>query len=243
MLRAVQSRVDEKQTYYNPDWQLERASEGTMTVTGAVIKALVLTLIMLVSACYSYVFPNMLLMYGGLLGGFILVLIASFKPAQAPWAAPGYALLEGLFVGTVTSIFAAKFDGIVFQAISLTVAALLGMLVLYQSGAIKVTDKLRSGVMLATFAVAFVYLTAMVLGMFGIAVPYLHQGGAIGIGISVVVLGIACFNLLLDFDNIEKGAAQSLPNHYEWVFSMGLLVTLVWIYLEILRLLSYLADD
>ena len=129
------------------------------------------------------------------------------------------------------------------QATSLTVAVLLCMLFLYQSGIIKVTAKLRAGIFMATAAVAVVYLGAMVLGLFGVAVPYLHEGGPIGIGISLVILSIAAFNLLVDFDNFEQGAAAGLPARYEWVFAMGLLVTLVWVYIEMLRLLSYLNRD
>ena len=133
-------------------------------------------------------------------------------------------------------------NGIVLQAVTLTIAVLLVMLFLYQTGIIKVTAKLRSGIMMATGPFRGVP-RAIGLSFFGITVPYLHQGGMIGIGISLVIIGVAAFNLLLDFDNIESGVARGLPSRYEWVFSMGLLVTLVWLYVEILRLLSIMNRD
>ena len=132
--------------------------------------------------------------------------------------------------------------GIVFQAFSLTIAALFAMLFIYKSGIIKVNGRFRMMVVMATGAIALVYLTSFVLSFFGIQIPYLHQGGPIGIGISAVVLAIACLNLLLDFDNFERGEQYGAPKYMEWFSAVGLIVTLVWIYLEILRLLSRLRD-
>ncbi len=222
---------------------LDRSFVEPMSATGTVVKTGILTLLMLITAAISFVNPSQLYLWGGAIGGLVMVVIASMKPRQAIWAAPAYALLEGLFVGAVSSIYAYMMDGIIFQAVSLTVAVLLTMLLLYQTGAIKVTAKLRSGVMIATGAIFVVYLASIALSFFGITIPYLHQGGMIGIGISLLIIGVAAFNLLLDFDNIEQGVARGLPSRYEWVFSMGLLVTLVWLYVEILRLIAIMNRD
>ena len=168
--------------------------------------------------------------------------IASFKTAWSPVLAPLYALAEGLFVGTVTAFYASAFDGIVFQAVSLTISMLFIMLFLYQARIIVVTQRLRSGIIMATVAVMVVYLASWGLSYFGIEVPYLHEGGIMGIGISVLIIGIASMNLLLDFDMFEKGEQLGAPKHMEWFAAMGLLVTLVWLYIEFLRLLSKLRD-
>ncbi len=243
LIRSVQRRATEQERLGSLEVGLEHVAEQPMTVAGAVNKTLILTLLMLVTAAYSYSNPSPLLMWGGAIGGLVMVVVASYKPNTASWASPVYALFEGLFVGAVSAIYAYQFDGIVLQAMSLTVAVLLTMLFLYQTGIIKVTQKFRSGVMMATGAVLVVYLASFALGFFGINVPFLHEGGLMGIGISCVVLAIASLNLLLDFDNFEQGAAHGMPQKYEWVFAMGLLVTVVWIYVELLRLLSLLSRD
>ena len=159
------------------------------------------------------------------------------------YLAPAYAAFEGLFVGAITAMYAYAFEGIIFHAVSLTVAILFMMLFIYKTGIIKVTEKFRMGVMMATGAVFIVYLASWILGMFGVSVPFLHQGGMLGIGISVVIIGIASFNLLLDFDNFEKGEKFGAPSYMEWFSAMGLLITLVWLYVEILRLLAILSSN
>ena len=174
----------------------------------------------------------------GAIGGFIAVLVASFKPHTSATAAPIYALLEGLFVGSITAIYGGLYNGIVFNAITLTLGILFTMLFIYKTGIIKVTDKLRMGVVMATVAIALVYLVNLILHAFGISVPYLHQGGTIGIIISLVIIGIAAFNLLLDFDNFDRGEKYGAPTYMEWFSAMGLLITLVWLYIEVLRLLA-----
>ncbi len=216
-----------------------------MTVTGAVNKTIILTGILLVTAFYAYANPSMLMIIGGAIAGLICVLVASFKPKSSPIAAPLYAAFEGLFVGGITAIYGAKFgvSSIVFPAISGTICVLLAMLILYRSGLIVVNQKFRAGVMMATGAIFLVYLLSWILGMFGINIPYLHQGGPIGIGISVVIIGVAALNLLLDFDFFERGEESGMPSYMEWFAGMGLLVTLVWIYVELLRLLSYFSGD
>ena len=213
----------------------------TMTVSGAVNKTLLLTAILLFTTVYSYANPNPIFMWGGAIGGFIVVIFSVFKPQYSNITAPIYAALEGLFVGGISIAYASVYNGIIFQAVSITMAILFVMLFLYKSGIIKVTKSLRTGVIMATGAVALVYIASMVLGMFGISVPFLHSGGMIGIGISVVIIGIASMNLLLDFDNFEKGEQFGAPKYMEWFSAMGLLITLVWLYLEVLRLVSMLS--
>lgn len=219
------------------------SSDGrTMTAGGAVTKTLLLGMLMLCTAGISFLAPNPLFMWGGAIAGLLIVVIASFKPVWSPVLAPLYALAEGLFLGAVTAIFAAAYDGIVLQAVTLTIGMLFIMLFLYQARIIVVTQRLRSGIIMATVAVMVVYLASWGLSFFGIQIPYLHEGGIMGIGISVVIIGIASMNLLLDFDMFEKGEQLGAPKYMEWFAAMGLLVTLVWLYIEFLRLLSKLRD-
>ena len=239
----LKSAQREASTTLESGLDLSVAREGTMTVSGAINKTLILTFLMLLTSSFSYSNPSSLLMWTGIIGGLVMVVIASMKPNTARWAAPAYALFEGLFVGAISAIYAARFNGIVLQAVSLTIALLLAMLFLYQAGIIKVTAKFRAGVLMATGAVALMYLVSIGLSFFGMQLPFLHQGGIMGIGISCVIIAIASMNLLIDFDNFEKGADQGMAKKYEWVFAMGLLVTLVWIYIELLRLLSQLSRD
>ncbi len=243
LLRSIEKQTERGDYGDVIEAGMDQSFVEPMTATGTVVKTGILTLLMLITAAISYVNPSPLYLWGGMIGGLVMVVIASMKPRQSVWAAPAYALFEGLFVGAVSNIYAYMMDGIIFQAVSLTIAVLLVMLLLYQTGAIKVTAKLRSGVMIATGAIFVVYLASMALSFFGITIPYLHQGGMIGIGISLLIIGVAAFNLLLDFDNIEQGVARGLPSRYEWVFSMGLLVTLVWLYVEILRLIAIMNRD
>ncbi len=209
-----------------------------MTVQGAVNKSLILGGIMLLTAVFAFSSPSPLFMWGGAIGGLIVVLIASFRPQYSPTLAPLYAALEGLFVGAISAMYAYAFNGIVFQAITLTMAVFFLMLFIYRAGIIKVTSKFRAGVVMATGAVLVVYLLTWVLSMFGIRMPFLHEGGLMGIGISLVIVGIASMNLLLDFDNFEKGEQYGAPAYMEWFSAMGLLVTLIWLYIEILRLIA-----
>ncbi len=216
---------------------------GKMTVNGAVNKSLILGVVMVVAASISWTMPNMLFLWGGLIGGFICVLVSSFRPQYSPTTAPLYAVFEGLFLGTASLAYAHLYNGIVFQAVSLTIGVLFLMLFLYKAKVIKVTEKFRSGLMMATGAIVLMYLLSWVLGFFGIQMPLLHQGGLMGIGLSLVIVAVASLNLLLDFDNFERGAQYGAPKYMEWYSAMGLLVTLVWLYLEMLRLLSKLSRD
>lgn len=214
-----------------------------MTIQGAINKSFILGAIMLATALVGYMMPSPLFMWGGAIAGLIVVIIAARNPHRSGTLAPIYAALEGLFVGAVSAIYASFFDGIIFQAVTLTMAVFFMMLFIYKTRIIKVTSKLRAGVVMATGAVLLVYILNIVLSLFGVNIPFLHEGGALGIGISLVIIGIASMNLLLDFDNFEKGEKYGAPAYMEWFSAMGLLITLVWLYIEILRLIAILSRD
>lgn len=214
-----------------------------MTVQGAINKSLLLGGIMLLTAAISFYSPSPLFMWGGAIGGLIVVVIASFRPQYSPTLAPLYAALEGLFVGAISAIYAHAFNGIVFQAVTLTMAVFFLMLFIYKSRIIRVTSKFRTGVIMATGGIFVVYLITWVLSLFGINMPYLHEGGIVGIGISLLIVGVAALNLLLDFDNFEKGEQYGAPTYMEWFSAMGLLITLVWLYIEILRLIAIFSSN
>jgi uncharacterized YccA/Bax inhibitor family protein len=216
-----------------------------MTIQGTVNKSIFLLLLLLVSATWTWFSftsqdPGVMslgLLVGGI-GGFIVALITVFKKAWSPVLAPVYALLEGLVLGGISSIFEARYPGIVIQAVGLTFGTLAGLLMAYKSGLIRATENFKLGVVAATGGIALFYLATMVLGFFGIRMPYIHDSGLIGIGFSLFVVVVAALNLVLDFDFIEQGAAAGAPKYMEWYGAFGLMVTLIWLYLEILRLLS-----
>lgn len=222
---------------------LTDANYRKMTVSGAMNKTLVLFSIMMITTFASYLMPTTFLLWTGLIGGLIMVLIASFKPHTSALTAPVYAAFEGLFVGSISAMYAASHGGIVFQAVLLTFGTLLTMLIIYKTGIIKVTEKFKAGVIMATGAVLILYVMGFIFSMFGVHLPYLHEGGMLGIGLSVVIIGVAALNLLLDFDAFEKGEEHEAPDYMEWFCAMGLMVTLVWLYVEFLRLLSFLDRD
>jgi uncharacterized YccA/Bax inhibitor family protein len=170
----------------------------------------------------------------------ITALVTIFKKEWAPITSQIYAVFEGLVLGGISAIYEMRFPGIVFQAMALTFGTLGVMLVTYKTGAIKATENFKLGVVAATGAIALVYFATFVLQMFGVNVSFMHSAGWLGIGISMVVVVVAALNLVLDFDFIEEGAKQGAPKYMEWYGAFGLLVTLVWLYLEILRLLSKL---
>lgn len=232
------------------DSVLEKAdrTEGTtMTAAGAVNRTLLLFgLLMLTSAFswYAYTaFPalNGVLWIGGAIGGFVVALVTIFKKTWSPVTAPIYALLEGLFIGGISAMYAAAFEGIVFQAVGLTLGVLLIMLVLYKTGVIVVTKKFAMGVVAATGAVALLYLVSFGMQLLGFGhIGFIHDSGIFGIIFSVVVVVIAALNLVLDFDFFDKGEQAGLPAYMEWYAAFGIMVTLIWLYLEILRLLAKL---
>ena len=213
-------------------------TQGTMTVQGAINKSFILFGLLLLTAVWSFQSPNMIILIGGAILGLVIVLVSAFKREWSPFLAPAYALVEGLVVGSVSAIYAAQTGGIVLQAVSLTILVLFVMLVIQKTGWVPVTDKFRSGVIMATGGIALLYLITIILGFFHINIPYIHQSGPIGIIFSLGVIGIASLNLLLDFDNIIKGEQYHAPKYMEWFSAMGLMITLIWLYFEMLRLLG-----
>jgi uncharacterized YccA/Bax inhibitor family protein len=224
------------------DGHFLEAKEEKMTIQGAINKSFILGAIMLATSMVGFLYASPLFIWGGAIAGLIVVIIAARKPHLSGTLAPIYAALEGLFVGGISAMYAAFYDGIIFQAVSLTMAVFFMMLFIYKTEIIKVTNKFRTGVVMATGAVLLVYVANFILSFFGVNVPFLHEGGMIGIGISLVIIGIASMNLLLDFDNFEKGEKFGAPAYMEWFSAMGLLITIVWLYVEILRLISLLSD-
>ena len=174
------------------------------------------------------------------IAGFGIAVLTIFKPKLARFTAPLYAAAQGLFVGAISKLYEVQFDGIVLQAVGLTVGVFVMMLVLYATGTVKVTDRLRKGIFAATGAVCLVYLVSIIARLFGSDIPMIHDAGIVGIGFSLLVVGIASSNLLLDFDFIERGVEMRAPRYMEWFGAFGLMVTLIWLYLELLRLLSKL---
>jgi len=219
--------------------------EKSMTIQGTVNKAAVLLGLAVITAAWIWnkaqqpqaAMPWIL---GGLLGGFAVAMVTIFKKNWSPVTAPLYAALEGLALGAISAIFESQFPGIVFMAIMLTFGTLAALLVAYTSRLIKATENFKLGVVAATGGICLFYLASIVMGFFGVSVPLLHSSGTFGILFSVFVVVIAALNLVLDFDFIENGAATGAPKYMEWYAAFGLMVTLVWLYLEILRLLSKL---
>jgi uncharacterized YccA/Bax inhibitor family protein len=218
-----------------------------MTVQGAVNKTALLLLLTTGTAAFAWNVASkgqggtaQALAIGGAIGGFILALITVFKKNWSPITAPLYALVEGLFIGAISYVFELQFPGIVPQAVMFTFGTLAALLAAYTTGLIRATSGFRRGVVAATLGVGLVYLVSIELSLFGIQIPGIFGNGLIGIGFSVVVVIIAAMNLVLDFDLIESGAQMGAPKYMEWYAGFGLLVTLVWLYLEILRLLSKL---
>ncbi len=223
------------------------AGAGEMTINGTINKTLVLLVLVTVPALWIWdMFAKSgmqavtLWLYGGLIGGLVVAMVTIFKKEWAPYTAPLYALLEGLVIGGISAYAESQFKGIVFQAVALTFGTLFSLLVAYRSGVIKVTEKFRLGVVAATGAIFLVYLVSIIIGFFGVQVPLIYSGGTFGILFSLFVVVIAALNLVLDFDFIEQGASQGAPKYMEWYGAFGLMVTLIWLYIEFLRLLTKL---
>lgn len=224
----------------------ETQAADVMTVQGAGIKTAILVALAFAAAAFSWqaCIQNEALYPGFAMGGgivaLILVIVSSFKPSASPFTAPLYALAEGLALGAISVMFERFYPGIAFQAVCLTFGTLFSMAIVYSNGWIKVTNKLRTGLYAALGAIFLIYLISMIMNLFGGQFPYIHGNGLIGIGFSVIVVGVAAFFLLLDFDFIERGAQYGAPKYMEWYGALGLMVTIVWLYLEILILLSKL---
>lgn len=227
-----------KKTFQNVD--RTTSQQGTMTVSGTINKTIMLFLILLVGASISWYQPSQLFIWGGAIGGFVVAMVTIFKKEWSPFTAPLYAGLEGLFLGAISVMYEAAYSGIVYNAIVLTLGVFAAMLLAYRSGLIEVTKKFRTGVVAATGGIFLVYLASIILSFFGVEISLIHGTGMMGIGFSLIIVGVAALNLVLDFDMIEKGAKANAPGYFEWYTSFGLMITLVWLYIEILRLLSKL---
>ncbi|MDM5154673.1 Bax inhibitor-1/YccA family protein [Bacillus sp. DX1.1] len=227
----------------------EGTSTSAMTIGGTVGKTFIMLVLLLATSVYSYIQMynekmQMPVLIGALIIATIIAFASMFFPRISPIGAPIYAAVEGIVLGSISAMYTIRFgDSIILHAVLLTISILFAMLVLFATRAVKVTDKFRTGVMAATFGIMIMYLIVFLLQMFGVSVPYLHQGGTIGIIISAVVIVVAALNLLLDFDFIENGARGGAPKYMEWYGAMGLMMTLVWLYLEILRFVSYFTKN
>jgi uncharacterized YccA/Bax inhibitor family protein len=223
-------------------------SSEAMSLNGTVGKTGFLLVLLVAAAAFTWDKASGVLGPGaalpwlmtGAIGGLVVALITVFKKQWSPVTAPAYALLEGLFIGAFSAMMEQRFPGIVLQAVGLTFGTLASLLVAYRSGLIRVTENFKLGVVAATGGIALLYIVDIAMGFFGHSVGFIHQSGMLGIGFSVVVVIIAALNLVLDFDFIERGVEQGAPKYMEWFAAFGLMVTLVWLYLEILRLLSKL---
>lgn len=234
---------------FQPDATFDETdSTQRMTLAGAINKTGILLVLCLVSA--GYVWNQFFqsseppavngLMMLGLLGGFIMAMVTVFKRQWAGLTAPAYALLQGLALGGISAMFELQYPGIVIQAVGLTFGTLAVLLLAYKTGLIKPTENFRLMIVAATGGIALLYLVSFVMGFFGSSVGFIHSNGLFGIGFSLFVVAIAALNLVLDFDFIEAGAEQGAPKYMEWYGAFSLMVTLVWLYLEILRLLAKL---
>jgi uncharacterized YccA/Bax inhibitor family protein len=227
----------------NFDYAGTRSS--TMTVQGTALKAFVLLAIVVASAAMSWVEsargtlgPGLLI--GSLLGGLVFFFITVFRPTLAVWTAPLYSACEGVLLGVISRYADLRYPGIAIQAVALTGGVTFLMLFLYVTGIIKVTGQLVTGIMAATGAIALLYLASFIMSFFGAEIPFIRGASPFGIAFSVFVVGLAAFNLLLDFDFIDRGSQAGLSKQMEWYGAFGLMVTLIWLYLEVLRLLQKL---
>lgn len=224
---------------------------NSMTVRGTLNKFGFMFLMLLGTAYYSWkefaqggnVQP---LIWTGAIGGLVVALVIMFKKEWSPYLAPLYALLEGLFIGAISAYysdaFAERAPNIITNAVGLTFGTVIAMYLLYSFKIIQATQKFKAVIFTATAGIAVFYLIAMVLRMFDIQMAFLHEGSLFGIGFSLIVVVVAALNLILDFDMIEQGTAAGAPKYMEWYGAFGLMVTIVWLYLEILRLLSKLSS-
>ena len=215
---------------------------GTMTIGGTVNKTAMSLLLLMASASYTWTNPSTGLMFLGIIGGLIMAIITIIKKTWAPYTVSGYALFEGLALGGISVFFEKQYPGIVSQAVFLTFGILAALLLAYKSGLIKPTENFKLGVCAATGGIAIMYLISFIMSMFGSGMSILspNNSSMLSIGISLFVVIIASLNLVLDFDFIEEGAEKGAPKYMEWYGAFGLLVTLIWLYLEILRLLAKL---
>ena len=216
---------------------------GVMTIRGTVGKTAILLLLAVASASYTWKMffeghDMIAWTVGGLIGGLVFALVTIFSPKYSHITAPLYALFEGLFLGAISAVFAASYEGIVLNAVLLTVLVFVTMLFIYMTGIIKVTGKFMKGVIAATMGVALFYFLLMILNLFGIGGMFYMDSSPLAIGINLLIVGIAALNLVLDFHFIEEATKKGASQRMEWYAAFGLMVTLVWLYIELLRLLS-----
>ena len=221
---------------------VENSSDHVMTLEGAVNKTII-SLLLLVSSGY-YTFTNEItsFVFIGFIGGFITAMVTIFKKHLSPYTVPLYAVLEGLALGGISAMYSSMYDGIVQQAILITIGIFGALLFAYKTKIINVTENFKLGLFAATGGIFLIYIINMIMSFFGSGLPIMNIQNAslMSIGFSVIVIIIAALNLVLDFDFIEQGAEQGAPGYMEWYSAFGLLVTLIWLYLEILRLLAKL---
>ncbi len=222
-------------------------AQTRMTISGAVNTTFFLLTLLIGAAAWTwYLYASgtnvVPWIWGGAIGGFGVAVVTIFKPNVSMYTAPLYAILQGLFLGGFSSLLESRYPGIVIHAVGLTIGTLLCMLIAYRSGIIRVTEKFMLGIVAATGAIALIYIVDILLYLFGASVPFVHSSGSVGILFSVFVVVIAALNLVLDFHFFELGARNGAPKYMEWYAAFGLLVTLVWLYLEILRLLAKLRE-
>ena len=230
------------------------AQENTepMTVRGAINKFGFLLFMVLAGASYTwYLYNNngqqtmTILMWVGIIGGLISVFAICFKPTLSPYLSPAYGILQGFFLGAISAIlndaFKDKYPGLVMQAVGLTFGVAIAMFLLYNFKIIKATQRFKSIIFTATAGIAIFYVLTLVLGLFHVNIPFMYDSSWLGIGLSIFIVAIAALNLIIDFDMIEKGAEMGAPKFMEWYGAFGLLVTMIWLYVEILRLLSRFA--
>ena len=234
------------------------AGSESMTMSGTINKSFVLLALVLATAFWSWqetwkaiLNPHLELAQGmgttgllliGAICGFVFALISIFVPKVSPYTAPAYALAEGLLLGALSALMEQRYGGIVFQAVLGSFGTFFFMLFLYQSRMVQATSGFKRGMMAAMGGILFIYVVSFILGFFGKQIPFIHESGPIGIGFSVIVVALAAFSFILDFDSIEQGVNLRAPKYMEWYGAFGLLVTLVWLYLEILRLLGKIRD-
>ena len=251
---APQAGLQSSQVFHAPinDGPVSPYKSGdTMTASGTASAALLLMLLLVASAMFGWssvsesvegavTFPGWAM--AGALFGFVCAIVLTFKPKLARVLAPVYAVAEGVFVGAISKVFNTAYDGIVIQAVGITLGVFVTMLVLYRTGVIRVTDKMRRTIIGATLGIAIFYGVSFLLSLFGMNISFFNSSSPMSIGFSFLVAGLAAMNLALDFDFIERGEASGLPKYMEWYAAFGLMVTIVWLYLEILRLLAKLRD-
>jgi len=224
----------------------DMANTEAMTLNGTINKTLILFGLLLITAYFSWTYAvsgainPRLLIVGGAIGGLAIAIFTILKPEKSPILAPIYALVEGIFIGAISAMYSNFYSGIVMQAIGLTLSIFLIMMLLYKTGLITATAKLKKGIIIATGGVMFFYVLNFITSFFGGGVS-LFNLGIVGIGISLVIVVIAAMNLILDFDMIEKNIQRGQPKYIEWFAAFGMMITLVWLYVEILRLLALLS--